>query len=434
MRQKPGKPAGKRSSGPGGGGKPPSGRPAGPAKGGRGGIKSAKGAAAGPGARAPRPKGPGAGKPKPSWAAEGEPRTFKARPAKGAPGESFAPKPRGRGSEGEPRSFKARPAGPGESKPFRARPASGEDKPFRGKSAAGEARPARPAYRRDIEAEGPARKRPPRLEEDFEPAATAAAAAEAADAVESEIVWGKHAVLEALKGERHVNKVWLLRGTEDARFAGNIRRLAREKGAVLQEVERGKLNELAPATHQGVVASLAPVAYVEVEEIIEKAKASRHPLVLVLDGIEDPHNLGALIRTAGAAGAHGVIIPRRRAVGLTGVVAKSAAGALEHVPVARVNNLAQTLEDLKKAGFWVVGADQDAPGLAYDADLTVPLAIVVGAEGPGVSRLTADKCDLMVRFPMEGAVPSLNASVAGALLLFEAVRQKASAAAGTGPS
>lgn len=248
--------------------------------------------------------------------------------------------------------------------------------------------------------------------------------AEAAEAAETEIVWGRHAVLEALKGERHVNKVWLLRGLEDARLAGSVRRLAREKGAVLQEVERGKLNDLAPSTHQGVVASLAPVAYADFEDIVERAKGQKHPLVLVLDGIEDPHNLGALIRTAGAAGAHGVVIPRRRAVGLTGTVAKAAAGALEHVPVARVSNLAQAIESLKGAGFWVVGADQDAPKLAYEADLKVPLAIVVGAEGPGVSRLTAEKCDLMVRFPMEGAVPSLNASVAGALLLFEAVRQR----------
>lgn len=250
------------------------------------------------------------------------------------------------------------------------------------------------------------------------------APAQAIPSAEAEILWGKHAVLEALKGERPVNKVWLLRGLEDARFVGSIRRLAREKGAVLQEVERGKLDELAPSTHQGVVASLAPVSYADFDELVERARGQEHPLVLVLDGIEDPHNLGALIRTAGAAGAHGVVIPRRRAVGLTGVVAKAAAGALEHVPVARVSNLPQALEKLKKAGFWIVGADQDAPKLAYEVDLKVPLAIVIGAEGSGISRLVAEKCDMMVRFPMEGAVPSLNASVAGALLLFEAVRQR----------
>ncbi|MBM3275876.1 MAG: 23S rRNA (guanosine(2251)-2'-O)-methyltransferase RlmB [Candidatus Sericytochromatia bacterium] len=242
---------------------------------------------------------------------------------------------------------------------------------------------------------------------------------------ESEIVWGRHAVLEALQGERDVNKVWILRGLEDQGLAGRIRRMAREKNAIVQEVERAKLNALAPASHQGVVASLSAASYADFDALIEEARGAQLPLLLILDGLEDPHNLGALIRTAGAAGAQGVVIPRRRAVGLTGTVAKAAAGALEHVPVARTTNLAQALDALKKAGFWVVGAHQDAQKLAYDVDLTGPLAIVVGAEGPGLSRLTLEKCDLLVKFPISGAVPSLNASVAGGLLLFEVVRQRA---------
>ena len=379
----------------------------------------------GPGRRAPEGEffGP---KPRSPRGAEGEPRTYTARPGKTAPGEGFGPKPRSarptyrRDEDGKPPARR----GPGETTE-RARPAPREA--AKGGTTGAEV-PKRPLRNRaEVEAA---------LGEAESPDATMLEARDAAEAAgadfEAEIVWGRHAVLEALKGDRPVNKVWLLRGTEDVRFAGNVRRLAREKGAVLQEVERVKLNDLAPATHQGVVASLAPVAYAELEDIVEVAKAAAHPLVLVLDGIEDPHNLGALIRTAGAAGAHGVIIPRRRAVGLTGAVAKSAAGALEHVPVARVNNIVQALETLKKAGFWVAGADQDAPGLAYQADLNVPLALVVGAEGEGVSRLAAETCDLLVRFPMEGAVPSLNASVAGALLLFEAVRQR-TAASQTGP-
>ncbi|MBM3271301.1 MAG: 23S rRNA (guanosine(2251)-2'-O)-methyltransferase RlmB [Candidatus Sericytochromatia bacterium] len=230
--------------------------------------------------------------------------------------------------------------------------------------------------------------------------------------------------MEALKGSRAVNKVWLLRGLGDQAIVSRIRHLAREKGAVVQEVERGKLNDLAPASHQGMVASLAPVPYADFDEMVAAARAAAHPLILVLDGIEDPHNLGALIRTAGAAGAQGVVIPRRRAVGLTGTVAKAAAGALEHVPVARVNNLGQALEALKEAGFWIVCADQGASQTAYAADLKGPVAAVVGAEGAGLSRLTAERCDLLVSFPMTGAVPSLNASVAGGLLLFEVVRQR----------
>ncbi|MBU6429478.1 MAG: 23S rRNA (guanosine(2251)-2'-O)-methyltransferase RlmB [Cyanobacteria bacterium REEB65] len=242
---------------------------------------------------------------------------------------------------------------------------------------------------------------------------------------ERDLLWGRHAVLEALKGDRPVNKVWMLRGLEDARTASNVRRLAREKGAVVIEVERNKLDAMAAGPHQGLVAALAAAAYVDLDELVGKAFASPGPLLLALDGIEDPHNLGALVRTAGAAGAHGVVIPQRRAAGLTGVVAKAAAGALEHVPVARVSNIVRALQQLQKAGFWIVGADERADKMAYEVDLTGPVVLVIGAEGAGLSRLVRESCDTLVRFPMQGKVPSLNASVAGGLLLFEAVRQRA---------
>ncbi len=241
---------------------------------------------------------------------------------------------------------------------------------------------------------------------------------------ERELLWGRHAVVEALKGDRPVNKIWMLRGLEEARTVATVRRLAREKGAVVQEVDRAKLDALAAGPHQGLVAAMAAATYADFDQVLVASRAAERPLLLVLDGIEDPHNLGALVRTAGASGAQGVVIPLRRAVGLTGVVAKAAAGALEHVPVTRVANLVRAIGQLKEAGIWVVGADEHAEGVAYDADLTGPVALVIGAEGQGLSRLVRESCDLLVRFPMQGQVPSLNASVAGGLLLFEAVRQR----------
>lgn len=240
-----------------------------------------------------------------------------------------------------------------------------------------------------------------------------------------DLIWGRHAVLSVLESDRPVNKIWLLRSLERDSLFAMVRKLAKPKGAVVQLVDRGKLDQLASGeAHQGLVASVAATAYADFDELVAKAKASPHPLVVVLDGIEDPHNLGALIRTADGAGAQGVIIPQRRAVGLTGTVEKSSAGAVAWMPVARVTNLVRAIEDLKRAGFWVVGAEAEGEQLPYEVDMTGPIALVVGSEGAGMGRLVSETCDFIVRLPLLGQVPSLNASVAGGLLLYEIVRQR----------
>ncbi|MEB3237278.1 MAG: 23S rRNA (guanosine(2251)-2'-O)-methyltransferase RlmB [Candidatus Sericytochromatia bacterium] len=241
---------------------------------------------------------------------------------------------------------------------------------------------------------------------------------------DSEMVWGRHAVMAAVRSGRPVNKVWLQRSLEDARFATAIRMQAREAGVAVVEVERQRLDALVAGPHQGVVASLAPVAYQTFAKVLEEARGAEKPLVLLLEGIEDPGNLGALIRSAEAAGAHGVVIPQRRAVGLTGAVAKAAAGALDLLPVARVVNLAQAIRDLQAAGFWVVAADGAGEELPWQVDMRGPIALLVGSEGRGLSRNLLETCDHVVRLPMPGRTPSLNASVAGGILLFEAVRQR----------
>ncbi|MDI6870796.1 MAG: 23S rRNA (guanosine(2251)-2'-O)-methyltransferase RlmB [Bacillota bacterium] len=201
---------------------------------------------------------------------------------------------------------------------------------------------------------------------------------------------------------------------------------AREKGVPVQEVERKRLEWLAGPGHQGVVAYAAAKEYVELDDLLGRARNSgEEPLLIAVDTLEDPHNLGSILRTADAVGAHGVIIPRHRNVGLTATVAKTSAGAVEYVPVARVGNLVQALEALKAAGLWVVGADQSAEQEFTRARLTGPLAVVIGGEGTGLSRLVRERCDFLVRLPMRGRVNSLNAGVAAAVLLYEIVRQRA---------
>lgn len=242
---------------------------------------------------------------------------------------------------------------------------------------------------------------------------------------EKDLIWGRHAVLAVLEGDRPVNKVWLLRSLERDSLFAQVRKLAKPKGAIVQLVDRGKLDQLSNGeAHQGLIASVAATSYTDFDELVSKAMAHPKPLVVVLDGIEDPHNLGALIRTANGAGAQGVIIPQRRAVGLTGTVEKSSAGAVAYTPVARVTNLVRAIEDLKEAGFWVVGAEAEGPHLPYEVDMTGPIALVVGSEGAGMGRLVSEKCDFIVRLPLLGQVPSLNASVAGGVLLYEIVRQR----------
>lgn len=241
----------------------------------------------------------------------------------------------------------------------------------------------------------------------------------------SEKLEGRNPVLEALKSERTINKILIAKGEKH----GSIReiiRLAREKHLVIQEVERKKLDSLAESgSHQGIIAFVAPKAYVEVEDILKIAEENGEaPFLVLLDGVEDPHNLGSIMRTADGAGAHGIVIPQRRAVGLTAVVGKTSAGAMEYLPVARITNMVQTIEKLKERGIWVVGADMDGQDYYYQANLTGSVALVIGGEGKGLSRLVKEKCDFLVRIPMKGRVSSLNAAVAGSLLMYEIARQR----------
>ncbi|HHW28898.1 MAG TPA: 23S rRNA (guanosine(2251)-2'-O)-methyltransferase RlmB [Syntrophomonadaceae bacterium] len=236
-------------------------------------------------------------------------------------------------------------------------------------------------------------------------------------------VWGRNPVLEALRAGHPCNKIIIARGSHGA--VGDIVSRAKEKGIPMQFVSRDVLDRLSGgANHQGVIAYLSPRQYVPLEEILKRAETrSEDPLIIVLAGWEDPQNMGAVIRSAEAAGVHGVIIPRHRAVPLTAAVAKASAGALEYMLVSRAGNLAQTLEGLKKLGIWVVGADAEAELSVYDADLTGPLALVIGGEGKGLGKL-AKACDYLVRIPMQGKIGSLNAAAAGSVLVFEVLRQR----------
>lgn len=236
---------------------------------------------------------------------------------------------------------------------------------------------------------------------------------------------GRNPILEALRAGREIDKLLVAKGEKQ----GSVREIigmAREKRIVIQEVDRRKLDEIAQSgAHQGVIAIVPAQHYVEVEDILMAAKAKGEaPFIIILDELNDPHNLGSLLRTADATGVHGVIIPQRRAVGLTAVVSKASAGAIEYVPVARVVNLARTIDWLKEQGVWVAGADMDGRQHYFEADLKGPLAIVIGGEGHGVGRLIKEKCDFLVQIPMRGKITSLNAAVAGALLMYEVYRQR----------
>ena len=240
-----------------------------------------------------------------------------------------------------------------------------------------------------------------------------------------DVLVGRNAVTEALKSGRGINKLWIASGDREGSVA-EIAALAKERGIVVQYVERAKIEALAGGhRHQGVLAYVAPVPYAELEDILKAAEAKGEaPFLVLLDELEDPHNLGALLRTADATGVHGILIPKRRSVSLNATVAKTSAGAVEYVPVARIGNIAQTLKKLKEKGFWVAGADMDGEKAYYEADLTGPLVLVVGSEGKGMSRLTKEACDFIVRMPMGGRINSLNASVAGSILMYESMRQR----------
>lgn len=239
-----------------------------------------------------------------------------------------------------------------------------------------------------------------------------------------DMVAGRNAVMEALKGSRSVNKLMIANGSTEGSIK-EIIAVAKEKGVNIQYWDRSKLDSIARGIrHQGVLAQVAPVQYAELENILQVAKdRNEPPFIVLLDELEDPHNLGAILRTADAAGVHGVLIPKHRSCPLSATVAKTSAGAVEHVPVARVGNLVQTIKKLKQEGLWVAAADMDGKDY-YDTDLTGPLLLIIGSEGQGVGRLVKEQCDFVVRIPMVGKINSLNASVAGSILMYEAMKQR----------
>nr|WP_027630441.1 23S rRNA (guanosine(2251)-2'-O)-methyltransferase RlmB [Ruminiclostridium cellobioparum] len=236
---------------------------------------------------------------------------------------------------------------------------------------------------------------------------------------------GRNSILEALRANRTINKLFVIKGERE----GSIRQIvamAREKGIIVTEVEKSALDSMSSSrSHQGVIAFVAVKEYVEVDDILQLAQEKgQPPFIIILDEIADPHNFGAILRTANAVGAHGVIIPKRRAIGLTSAVSKAAAGAVEYVPVSRVTNIAQTIEYLKKNNVWVVGTDATGEKAFYESDLKGPLALVVGSEGEGMGKLIREKCDFVVNIPMQGEISSLNASVAAAIVMYEILKQR----------
>lgn len=238
------------------------------------------------------------------------------------------------------------------------------------------------------------------------------------------IIEGRNPVREAFRAGRTIDRLYVQDGLKDGPVLALVSK-ARKSDVIVTFVSKERLDEMSETgKHQGVVAQCAAYAYAEVEDLLERAREKGEaPFLFLLDDIEDPHNLGAIIRSANLMGAHGVIIPKRRAVGLTATVAKASAGALNYTPVARVANLSQTIEQLKKEGMWFVCADMDGE-LMYDLNLTGPIGVVIGNEGSGVSRLVKEKCDFTARIPMNGEIDSLNASVAAGVLGYEIVRQR----------
>ncbi len=238
-------------------------------------------------------------------------------------------------------------------------------------------------------------------------------------------VEGRNSVIELLKSNREINKVLIAKGDRQGSI-NDIIKLCKDKGVVFQEVEKAKLDEITETNHhQGVIAYASPIEYKEVSDILAIAKErGEDPFIVIADEIEDPHNLGALIRTAEIAGCHGLIIPKRRSAAVTEVVAKVSCGATEHLAIARVSNINDAIDELKEAGVWVYGTDGSADKLYFEESLTGPIAIIIGSEGRGMNKLTMKKCDVLLKIPMKGHITSLNASVSGGIVIFEAVRQR----------
>lgn len=239
-----------------------------------------------------------------------------------------------------------------------------------------------------------------------------------------EMIIGKNPVIEALTSGRSVNKVFVSEHLNINTFK-KLQQLAREAGTIVQKVPKSKLDSMSNGNHQGIIAYVASYQYGTMEQIFALAeKKGEDPFFVILDELEDPHNLGSILRTADATGVHGVIIPKRRSVGLTQTVAKTAAGAIEHVPVVRVTNIANTIDELKEKNIWVIGTEAEATQDYRQLDGSLPIAVVIGNEGKGISRLVRKKCDWTVSLPMSGKVSSLNASVACSLLLYEVYRKR----------
>jgi 23S rRNA (guanosine2251-2'-O)-methyltransferase len=239
-----------------------------------------------------------------------------------------------------------------------------------------------------------------------------------------DLIIGKNPVLEALKSGREINKIWIAEGSQRGQMQSVIQ-LAKQAGVLIQYIPRKKMDQMVEGNHQGVVAQVAAYRYYELDDLFKNAEQSGEPpFLIILDEIEDPHNLGSIMRTADAVGAHGIIIPKRRAVGLTATVAKASTGAIEYIPVARVTNLARTVDELKERGVWIVGTDAKGEQDYRSLDGTMSLALIIGSEGKGISRLLREKCDFLIRLPMKGKVTSLNASVAASLLMYEVYRKR----------
>jgi len=239
-----------------------------------------------------------------------------------------------------------------------------------------------------------------------------------------EYIIGRNPVLEALKSDRDINKIMIAEGSQKGSM-GQIIELAKEKKVLTQIVPKKKIDAMGVGVHQGVIAAVAAYQYAELDDLFALAeKRNEAPFFLILDEIEDPHNLGSIMRTADATGAHGIIIPKRRAVGLTATVAKASTGAIEYIPVARVTNLARTVEELKDRGLWIAGTDAKGSDDYRQLDGGMSIGIIIGSEGKGMSRILKEKCDFLVHMPMVGKVTSLNASVAAGLLMYEVYRKR----------
>ncbi|SMC28936.1 23S rRNA (guanosine2251-2'-O)-methyltransferase [Clostridium acidisoli DSM 12555] len=240
-----------------------------------------------------------------------------------------------------------------------------------------------------------------------------------------DIIEGRNAVIEALKSDRTVEQI-LVSGGDTEGSINVVYALAKDKGIVIKEVDRRKLDQISvTGAHQGVIAYVTPYKYCEIDDILEYAKSKdEDPFIILLDEIEDPHNFGSIVRTAEICGAHGIIIPKRRNVGVTPTVYKSSAGAVEYMKIAKVTNINVAIDNLKKKGVWIYGAHMDGEGYCFESNFAGPVALVVGSEGKGISKLTKEKCDVLVKIPMKGNITSLNASVAAGIIMYEILKQR----------